>query len=424
MVKKKRVANYVVGHKQDKGTLCGNVLLQRLVASNPSMLLSLILTPSLSVQAFQPAPTPGFPYNGRVFRGLHLIQHGPIFFTDGSASPPEFPGVRLSSGSVIGCLQLQGQDCEGASGLTPGYVRNIARAETYAFLQAMKMVCRCTLYVDNQGVVTNLQKIFSHGFNTLLWLAHPNFDLWLEIANIIVSHQDASAASNSQLAWIIRGNDKADSLAKRHLWEFVQGMPDLHDRANQYDHFIRHTPLCSSMLQEISHMVLQARTDKEKEPDDDPRRDGDVPKHDDGVNYSSREIALSNIPSSSTWDPRWLDVVACYFLIFEVAQSRTCVPTSCFHAGAYAYCLIAFQIRPPVNMRLFTRRHLLPAGVDVSQYTTQFSRHGASLFPPVMLTDASYIWLRTFDYLQPLLDLTAYPCASLYALGNFGFCNS
>ena len=73
------------------------------------------------------------------------------------------------------------------------------------------------------------------------------------------------------------------------------------------------------------------------------------------------------------------------------------------------------------------RRQTLPAGVDISQYTTQhvlFPRHEASLFPPIMLTDASYIWLRTFDYLQPLLELTPYPRESVYALGNFGFCNS
>ena len=90
-------------------------------------------------------------------------------------------------------------------------------------------------------------------------------------------------------------------------------------------------------------------------------------------------------------------------------------------------CLIAFQVKPPVNMRLFTKRQALPAGMDVSQHDTQyvlFSRHEADLFPPIMLTDASYIWLRTFDFLHPLLALTPYPRASLCALGNFGFCNS
>ena len=90
-------------------------------------------------------------------------------------------------------------------------------------------------------------------------------------------------------------------------------------------------------------------------------------------------------------------------------------------------CLIAFQIRPPVNMRLFTKSQTLPAGVDVSHYDTQyvsFPRHEANLFPPIVLTDASYICLRTVDFLHPLLALTPYLRASLYALGNFGFCNS
>ena len=361
-------------------------------------------------------------------------------FTDGSASPPEFPGVRMSSWSVVGCRHVQGQYYEGASGLTPGYVHNIARAETYAVLQGMKLARSCTFYIDNQGVVTNLRKILSNGYNPLVWRGHPNVDLWTEIAGIVVSrgpacfqvikvksHQEAAAATAREIAWIIKGNDKADRLAKQHIWEFVQDKPQLQNRGPKYDQFIQHTLLCSAMLQEISQLVFQTRKEKERESPGDFGPAGD--NQDAGANiiYSPHVIDVSNIPSSSTWDARWLDVVVHYFSLLQWPTPEPMDPRPCSMLELMLDCLIAFQIRPPVNMRLFSKRHTLPVGVDTPSHETQyvmFSRHEASLFPPTMLTDASYIWLRTFDFLQPLLKVTPYPRASLYALGNFGFCNS
>ena len=66
-------------------------------------------------------------------------------FTDGSASPPEFPSVRLSSWAVIGSSGPDHNFVPLASGLTPGYIHNIARAETFAVLQAITLIPCCTL---------------------------------------------------------------------------------------------------------------------------------------------------------------------------------------------------------------------------------------------------------------------------------------
>ena len=90
-------------------------------------------------------------------------------------------------------------------------------------------------------------------------------------------------------------------------------------------------------------------------------------------------------------------------------------------------CFLAFQILPPVSLRLLKRDHKVPTATDVSKFDTQyvlFSRKEAALFPTPTLQDASYIWLRTFDYLQPILQLAPFPRSTLYALGNFGCCNS
>ena len=362
-------------------------------------------------------------------------------FTDGSASPPEFPGIRLSSWSVIACHETGVQYFDIISGLTPGYVHNIARAETYAILQALRQANKCVLYVDNQSVVNNLGKICLSGFNPLVWRGHPNFDLWLKIANIVVSrgpeaihvikvksHQEPSAAATSHLAWIIRGNDRADRLAKQFLWNFVHNKPDLQNRAPVYENFIKHSATCSHMLQEISQLVFQVRKDKEKDADErDRRQQLDVLPEEEDLHYLPRDIAFANIPSCSTWDPKWLDLVAHYFALLKWPSPEPTNPHPISMLELMLDRFIAFQLQPPVNMRLFLRRQTIPAGVDVSQHHTQyvlFPRHEASLFPPTMLTDASYIWLRTFDLLQPLLNLTPYPRSSLYALGNYGICNS
>ena len=240
------------------------------------------------------------------------------------------------------CARTRGHEV--ASRLTPGYVHNIARAETYAVLQGLKMVRACTFYVDNQGVVTNLRKILDSGLNPLFWRGRPNFDLWSEIANVVVSrgpgifnvnkvksHQNACAAATSELAWIIRGNDKADALAKRHLQLFVQDKPELHNRGKRYDQFIQRTLLCSSMLQEVSQLVFQTRKDKEIEPEGEARAARDQQDADAVINYSAHDIPLSNIPSSCTWGARWLDVAAYYFSLIKWPESEAVarVPFQC-----------------------------------------------------------------------------------------------
>ena len=274
-----------------------------------------------------------------------------------------------------------------------------------------------------------------------MWRGHLNFDLWLEIANIIVSrgpeaarvikvksHQDPSAAATSHLAWMILGNDRADRLAKQFLWNFVHGKPDLQNRASEYENFIKQSATCSHIHQEISQLVFQVPKDKEKDADErDSRRQLHILPEEEDLNYLPRDIVFANIPSCCTGDPKWLEVVAHYLSLLKWPCPEPANPRPISMLELMLDCLLASQLQPPVNMRLFLRRQTLPAGVDVSQYHTQyvlFPRHEASLFPPTMLTDASYIWLRTFDLLQPLLDLTPYPRASLYALGNYGFCNS
>ena len=58
-------------------------------------------------------------------------------FTDGSASPPRVPSVRLLSWAVVGSQRPDQGFSPLCSGLTPGYIHNIARAETFIALRAI-----------------------------------------------------------------------------------------------------------------------------------------------------------------------------------------------------------------------------------------------------------------------------------------------
>ena len=187
------------------------------------------------------------------------------------------------------------------------------------------------------------------------------------------------------MAWIIRGNDKADALAKKHLQQIVQDKPELHQRAKNYDHFFQHSLLCSSMLQEISQLVFQARKNRDSGPENGNRPAEEQQEDDAEINYFPRDISLSDIPSSSTWDPRWFDVVAYYFSLLTWPEPAPVAPRPISMLELMLDCLIAFQIRPPVNMRLFTRRQPLPAGEDVSQYDTQYVLFSRDMRPTFSL---------------------------------------
>ena len=67
----------------------------------------------------------------------------------------------------------------------------IARAETFAVLQALRIHAQEILYVDNSGVVSNVKRILRQGYHPLAWRTVPNNDVWPPIAQTIVSRPRA-----------------------------------------------------------------------------------------------------------------------------------------------------------------------------------------------------------------------------------------
>ena len=150
-------------------------------------------------------------------------------------------------------------------GITPGPFHTIARAETYAVLQAIRLHTKVKLYVDNQGVVSNLNRILREAYHPMNWRSTPNNDLWALISQCIItrpfssilvtkvkSHLRIGDHMTPHEQWLTKGNDAADEVAKAALhlyiipkfyanprWKPMVGKT--HDRGSQigYDLFTR-----------------------------------------------------------------------------------------------------------------------------------------------------------------------------------------
>ena len=166
------------------------------------------------------------------------------FFTDGSADPSNLPNVRLSSWSVVQS-ETMGMVSEVISGIMPGPLHNILRAETFALLQVLRLCCEADIYIDNSTVVLYANDMIRNGFRPALWESKADGDLWALIASELVlrspdsihvykvkAHMAFEEAANSFQQWLVTGNAAADKLAKRALASHVEDN-NLQDRTTQ-----------------------------------------------------------------------------------------------------------------------------------------------------------------------------------------------
>ena len=210
------------------------------------------------------------------------------------------------------------------AGFTPGLVHIIARAETYAVLQAIKLPPACDLYVDNQGVCLNLHRINKSGYQPLEWKTQVNGDLWMQISQIVASkqagairvfkvksHRTPHEAKDPMDLWTILGNDAADKAAKEELASHIQWNHWNTTRNKEYEQHIRDAILCSDYLHEVSKLVFKGR--KPTERGLPPEGDADDNIEEVQTRYVSLPIEMTDPSHSSAWDPKWLQVVVHYF---------------------------------------------------------------------------------------------------------------
>ena len=339
-------------------------------------------------------------------------------FTDGSAFAPKLPRIRISGWAVT--MATEHGFSEASSGLTAGEIHNIARAETMAVLRALQIFHELDIYCDNAGVVRNMAHILEHGFHFVDWRNHPNSDLWSQIAALVVtrrpksvtitkvkSHRSLPEHAPANEKWKSRGNDYADSCAKHAVTRYLDSeIPNfrswIQDEENQIDYAIR----CTSILHDISNHVFHTRKNSPPHPAP-PSSLEDLPEV--TMDYQPHFIPNQLDDSCITWDPKWLDLVKQYF-----SELRWPPPDS---SGSMVSllelmldCLISYQILPPVNLRVCAKRRLAcPVKFSTKKHTyTLLTKEDQDCMPAPSITDASGIWIRTFDYLQPLHSLA--PC--------------
>ena len=319
---------------------------------------------------------------------------------------------------------------------TPGPWPSIARAETFAVLVALQSFRNWHITCDNKGVVTRLRFLLANPFYPLKWRGHPNFDLWSQIAQLIItrsaglvqiskvkSHAHAATRQDPWVRWISGGNERADFLAKSALSTHAaqrfnfspQWKPDGEKKSLEV------ATLATQILHEMSELLFKAR----KENTQDPPKDSTPPMESEDLSlFKFHPFQVPGPFPGFKWDRRWLQLAMHYFSLLKWGPVNP-LDTGISCLEVLLDFLISFQIRPPLNSRKLKKQG---KGITLSGNTQECeyylpSRAEASVLPPPLLTECSFIWLRTLDGLESWVSFTPHPRASLRTLRPFTYDN-
>ena len=221
----------------------------------------------------------------------------------------------------------------------------------------------------------------------------------------VKSHGTPADAKDPFDLWTILGKRPRRQIAKEGMCSQVNRNQCSTTRYKEYDQHIRDAILCSECLHEVSKMVFRERKPIERGQRRDVVEVDDTPAVE--VRYVSLSLPRAAPPHSNAWDPKWLQLVVHYFSMLtwpdpDQQPQATPVPTALLEL--MLDCFISFQILPPVNLRLQKKRQTAQQTLHWSKFHTQyfaFSRAENAIFPKPYLTDGSYIWIRTLDFLKP-----------------------
>ena len=367
-------------------------------------------------------PNPGFSCNSEVV----------YIFTDGSANPSALPNVRLSSWGFVVAHTVYGQFQPWVSGVTPGPCHSIARAETFAVLIALQSFRYLHICCDNKGDVTRMRFLLANPFLPLKWRGHPNFDLWSQIAQLIItrpagmvqvskvkSHLHLDTIQDPWVRWIFLGNARADTLAKTalstHATQRYNFSPQWKLDGKKGPWNWPFWPLNSSMK---CPSCFLRRKENTPDPPEDP-----VPPV-EAEDFSLFQFHPFQVPDPFPgwkWDRRWLQLAMHYFSLLKWAPANP-LDTGISCLEVLFDFLITFQIRPPLNSRKLKKQG---KGITLTWNPRECeyylpSRAEASILPPPLLTECSFIWLRA---LESLVSFTPHPRASLRTLRPFTYDN-
>ena len=326
---------------------------------------------------------------------------------------------------------------EVTSGLTPGPLHNILRAETFALLQVLRLCCEADIYIDNSAVVLYANDILRNGFRPAHWESKADGDLWTLTASELVSrppnarhvfkvkaHVAFEEASDSFRRWLVTGNAASDKLAKRPLASYVEDN-NLQNRTTQESTQIDDAFRCAQKLHQLS---LRIRDVVKKKPDCShmpPLSSGAGEPREEKVEVKPWPFHQAQTFNSSTWDEKWLLLVQHYFALLQWPSVDQRLPVPISLVEIMLDLCLTFQVRVPVNLMT---TQLKGPGVPVlppkspAKYFLPTRQMGAVL-PPECLKQSSHTFLRTFDSLQKMLAMAPVDRENLRSLARIGYSN-
>ncbi|CAE7560123.1 unnamed protein product, partial [Symbiodinium sp. CCMP2456] len=99
------------------------------------------------------------------------------FFTDGSAIDSSNAITRLCSWSVTQAKYMDRQNKLISSGILPGKLQTVFRAELFAVIVVLALQKKSKIYCDNAAVVRDIQHLQQYGYQDLKWSTHADKDL-------------------------------------------------------------------------------------------------------------------------------------------------------------------------------------------------------------------------------------------------------
>ena len=159
-------------------------------------------------------------------------------------------------------------------GPLPGQEHSIVRAEAFTLLKAFNCPCPCKVFCENAAVCANFRHLLSTPFLPHEWFDKQDYDVWcLILAQVAAkgprwvtvqktkAHRSIDTPNLSQEdIWEIKGNDKADRLAKKSLRSLISAQPAAWSVAvQQTKNYLKEIKNVWDLHQQASARVLEAK---------------------------------------------------------------------------------------------------------------------------------------------------------------------
>ena len=263
------------------------------------------------------------------------------------------------------------------------------------------------------------------------WRAVPNNDLWLLIAQSIITRPPSSVSGTkvkshlkvgphmtSEEQWLTTGNDTADEKAKEalHLRTIPKFHTNLRWKPMVERRMVDDARLATACLHEISQRLLSWRKNSDQQEEDMREPQASQPE----VDPSSCSLIPFPFPQlfpQTRWDQKWLQPVGAYFALLKWPT-----PNSPPSEISCLELMLDMMIQYQFTMRKSGGASTISWDKENSAFYLP-TRKEAMTLPERLLTELSRIWLFTLEYLASKTSITPVPRTSSRSLRHFAYNN-